>query len=96
MKRYFLFLVPFGVAAALLLTTGLAPALGDTPATTAVIDANRFVTIEKGEDGNVLSLYRVTGDRIVLVDVVINSTKHSIMSIRPSKRYLYRVELENK
>jgi hypothetical protein len=73
-----------------------ASAQGENAISVSVIEEGAFVTVSDSMLGDVISLYRIRGDRIILVDVVINSVKQSSMSIRAPKRYLHRVEVENK
>ena len=75
---------------------GAASAQGDGTISTTVIDAGVFVTVKETAQGDVLSLYRVSGDRIILVDAVINSGQQSSMRVNLSKRYLHHLDLENK
>lgn len=84
-------LVMLAVAAVALPVT--AAAQGDEAITAVALDDTTFVTVRETTAGDVVSLYRVRGDRIVLVDTVVNSSNRD--SSLP-KRYLHRLALENR
>jgi len=89
--------VVFIVAVVLALAgPGAASAQGDGTISTTVIDAGVFVTVKETAQGDVLSLYRVSGDRIILVDVVINTNNRSSSDTSFPKRYLHHLDLENR
>ena len=97
MRAISVFQVVLIVAAVFLLTgPGAVHAQGDAAISTTVVGEGTFVTVKATAQGDLLSLYKVRGDSIILVDVVIHSTKHSSMSINLPKRYLYRMDVENK
>jgi len=63
---------------------------------TTVIDEGSFITVKKTGGGDVLSLYRIKGDRIVLVDTVVNTSNRNSSGADFPKRYLLRLEVENR
>ena len=71
-------------------------AQGDETISTTAIDGGAFITVKKAGGGEILSLYRIRGDRIILVDTVVNTSDRSSSSTSFSKRYLIRVDVENK
>ena len=75
---------------------GAASAQGDGTISTTVVDAGVFVTVKESVTGDVLSLYRIKGDRIVLVDTVVNTNNRSSSDTSFPKRYLIRLDVENK
>ena len=62
-----------------------------TPIGVAVLDEGTFVTVRDTPNGDIISLYKVRGDRVTLVDTVFNSISRDI---HPPKRYLRRVDIE--
>ena len=71
-------------------------AQGDGTISTTVIGEGTFITVKESVAGDVLSLYRVKGDRIVLVDAVVNTSSRSDRDVKVSERYLHRLDVENK
>ncbi len=97
MKRLYLLSVVLLAAAFITLSLpDTVSAQDESAISVTAIEEGAFVTVSGSALGDVISLYRIRGDRIILVDVVINSVKQSSMSIRAPKRYLHRVEVENK
>ena len=97
MRAISVFPVLLIVAAVFLLTgPGAVHAQGDAAIAATVLGEGTFVTVKATAQGDLLSLYKVRGDSIILVDVVINTTKQSSMSISLPKRYLHRMDVENK
>jgi hypothetical protein len=77
----------------LVLSPGVAPAQGDGTVSTTVIDAETFITVKETVGGDVLALYRIRSDRIILVDAVVNTSNRDA---KLPKRYLHRLDLENR
>ena len=77
----------------LVLSPGVALAQGDGMVSTTVIDTGTFITVKETVGGDVLALYRIRGDRIILVDAVVNTSNRDA---KLPKRYLHRLDLENK
>ena len=75
---------------------GFVSAQGDGAISTTVIDAGAFITVKETAKGDVLSLYRIRGDQIILVDTVVNTSNRSSSDTSFQKRYLIRVDVENK
>jgi hypothetical protein len=97
MRRILLFSLAFVAAAVFALTVpGAVSAQGDGTISTTVIDAGTFITVKKAGGGEILSLYRIRGDRIIPVDTVFNTIDRSSSSTSFSKRYLIQVDVENK
>jgi len=63
---------------------------------TTVIDEVSFITVKKTGAGDVLSFYRIRGDRIVLVDTVVNTSNRNSSDTSFPKRYLIRLDVENR
>ncbi|MDF1526780.1 MAG: hypothetical protein RRA15_07235 [bacterium] len=63
---------------------------------TTVIDEGVYVTVKESVTGEVLSLYRIEGDRIVPVDTVVNTSNRSNSDTSFPKRYLIRLDVENR
>jgi len=97
MKRISLLVIVF-IAAAIfaLMVPGAVSAQGDGTISTTVIDAGAFITVKETVRGDVLSLYRIRDDRIILVDTVFNTSDRSSSSTSYAKRYLIRVDVENR
>jgi len=75
---------------------GVVSARGDGTISTTVIDAGAFITVKETVGGDVLSLYRIRDDRIILVDTVVNTSNRSSSDTSFQKRYLIRVDVENR
>ena len=71
-------------------------AQGDKTISTTVIDEGAFITVKETAGGDVLSLYRVRGDRIILVDTVVNTDNRKSSDTSFQKRYLVRLDVENR
>jgi len=71
-------------------------AQGDGVITTSVADPGYLVTVRDSPAGEVLSLYRIRDDRIVLVDTVVNTNKRASSDTSFSKRYVIHVDIENR
>jgi len=86
------------IAAAIFTLTvlGAASVRADGTVSTTVIDAGTFITVKGGARGEVLSLYRIKADRIILVDTVINTSDRSSNESSFQKRYLIHLDLENR
>ena len=80
---------------ALMLPGSVSAQVEGTISTTAM-DEGRFITVKKTGGGEVLSLYRIKGDRIVLVDTVVNTNNRGTSDTSFPKRYLIRLDVENK
>ncbi len=97
MKRISLLSLVFIAATIIALTVpGTVSARGDGTISTTVIDAGAFITVKETVGGDVLSLYRIRDDRIILVDTVFNTSDRSSSSTSYAKRYLIRVDVENR
>ena len=75
---------------------GAVSAQGDETISTTVIDEGAFITVKETAGGDVLSLYRVRGDRIILVDTVVNTDNRKSSDTSFQKRYLVRLDVENR
>jgi len=97
MRKIFLLLLALGITAAFALTVpGDLWAQGDGTISTTVIDAGSFITVKETAVGDVLSLYRIRGDRIVLVDTVVNTINRASSDTSFPKRFVIRVDMENR
>jgi len=97
MKRVSLFLILlFAAAAFALVMPGTSEAQGEERVATTVIGEGTFITVKDSAAGEVLSLYRIKGDRIILLDTVVNTSSRSDRDIRLSDRYLHRLKVENR
>lgn len=96
MKKIFLLLLVLLAAAVFALTPVPASAQGESPVSIAVMDDGIFVTVKETVAGDVLSLYRVSGDRIILVDTVVNTSTKSERDVKLSERYLHRLRVDNR
>ena len=68
----------------------------DGAVSTTVIDDGTFITVKGGAGGEVLSLYRIRGDRIILVDTVVNTSDRSSSDSSFQKRFLIHLDVENR
>ena len=84
------------VAIVALTLLGTVSAQADGPVPTIVIGDGTFVTVKGSVKGDVLSLYRIEGDRIILVDTVINTGDRSSSDSSFQKRYLIHLDVENR
>ena len=75
---------------------GAVSAQGDGTISTTVIDAGAFITVKETVVGDILSLYRIRDDRIILVDTAVNTSNRSSSDTSLPKRYLIRLEVENR
>jgi hypothetical protein len=92
-------LLPITLVAAVvwaLMVPGAVSAQGDETISTTVIDEGAFITVKETAGGDVLSLYRVRGDRIILVDTVVNTDNRKSSDTSFQKRYLVRLDVENR
>ena len=97
MRKISLFFLVFIAAAALaFMIPGAVCAKGEGGISTTVIDTGIFVTVKETAEGDVLTLYRISGDRILLVDTVINTSDRSSSDTSFPKRYLIHVDGENR
>jgi len=97
MRRILLLSLVFIAATIFALTVpGVVSARGDGTISTTVIDAGAFITVKETVGGDVLSLYRIRDDRIILVDTVVNTSNRSSSDTSFQKRYLIRVDVENR
>lgn len=96
MKKIFLLLLVFLATAVFAQTPGIALAQGESPISISLIDDDVFVTVKETVAGDVLSLYRVSGDRIILVDTVVNTSTKSERDVKLSERYLHRLRVDNR
>ena len=71
-------------------------AQGDAPISATVVGEGAFITVKESVAGEVLSLYRIKGDRIILVDTVVNTSSRSDRDVKLSDRYLHRLDVENR
>ena len=96
MRKLFVLLLVLFVSGAFALTADPGLAQGNSTISTTVIDAGVFVTVKETVAGDVLSLYRIRGDRIILVDTVVNTGTRSDRDLKISDRYLHRLNVENR
>ena len=94
MRQIFVLWLVFIAATIFALTVpGSVSAQRDGTVSTTVIDAETFITVKETVGGDVLALYRLRGDRIILVDAVVNTSNRDA---KLPKRYLHRLDLENR
>ncbi len=88
-------LLSLAVLVSILPILGPSPAWaqGATQISVTALDEGTFITVQETGSGDVVSLYRLRGDRIYLVDTVFNSTSRDV---NLPKRYLHRVEVDNR
>ncbi len=79
-----------------LMVPGAVSAQGDETISATVIEEGAFITVKETAGGDVLSLYRVRGDRIILVDTVVNTDNRKSSDTSFQKRYLVRLDVENR
>jgi len=97
MKKLSLFSLMFiGVVVFALTIPGVVSAQAGETISMTVIDSDTFITVQKTGGGDVLSLYKVRSDRIVLVDTVVNTSNRSNSDTSFPKRYLIRLDVENR
>ena len=75
---------------------GAVSAQGDETISATVIEEGAFITVKETAGGDVLSLYRVRGDRIILVDTVVNTDNRKSSDTSFQKRYLVRLDVEKR
>jgi len=64
------------------------------PATGVVaLDSDTFITVQETGTGSLISLYQVRGDRIYLVDTIVNGTSRDV---NMPTRYIHHIEVENR
>lgn len=84
------------IAAVVLAGPGSVFAQGDASISAAVVGEGTFITVKESVAGDVVSLYKIRGDRIILVDTVVNTSTRSERDVKLSNRYLHRIEVENR
>jgi hypothetical protein len=57
------------------------------------LDQETFITVKDTVRGEIVSLYKVRGDRLILVDVVVSSASREH---KAEKRYLHREDVDNR
>lgn len=72
---------------------GAVSAQGDSAVSLAQIDFETIVTVKETTGGDLLSLYKIRGDRIILVDTVVNTSNRDS---KLPKRYLHRLDVDNR
>lgn len=72
---------------------GAVSAQGDSAVSLAQIDSETIVTVKETTGGDLLSLYKIRGDRIILVDTVVNTSNRDS---KLPKRYLHRLDVDNR
>lgn len=72
---------------------GAVSAQGDSGVSLALIDSETIVTVKETTGGDLLSLYKIRGDRIILVDTVVNTSNRDS---KLPKRYLHRLDVDNR
>jgi hypothetical protein len=82
--------------AVFLVLPGISEAQGEGTVSATVISEGTFITVKESIAGEVLSLYRVKGDRIVLVDTVVNTNSRSDRDIKLPDRFLHHLDVENR
>jgi hypothetical protein len=96
MKRMSLIYIVFLAATVFALTVpGAVPAQADGTISSTVVDDGTFITVKEARGGEVLSLYRIRGDRIILVDTVFNTSDRGSSNTKLPTRYLHRVAVDN-
>jgi hypothetical protein len=96
MKKMSLISIVFLAAAVFaLIVPGVVPAQADGAISTTLVDDGTFITVKEAGGGEILSLYRIRGDRIILVDTVFNTSDRGSNKTKLSTRYLHRVDVEN-
>ena len=65
----------------------------DSAISVVTLDEDTFVTVQKTGAGEMISLYEVKGEKVYLVDVVINSTSRDV---NLPKRYTHHIEIDNR
>ena len=93
MKRIFILSIMILIGALVLLRPDPVLAQGATQISIVALDEGTFVTVQETGTGDILSLYRIKGERIVLIDSVFNGSSRDI---NLSKRYLHRMDVENR
>lgn len=97
MRAIFLVSLGFTVLAVFVLTgPGAVFAQGDVTISATVVGEGAFITVKDSAAGDVLSLYRIKGDRIILVDTVVNTSSRSDRDVKLSDRYLHHLDVENR
>ena len=79
-----------------LMVPGAVSAQGDETISATVIEEGAFITVKETAGGDFLSLYRVRGDRIILVDTVVNTDNRKSSDTSFQKRYLVRLDVEKR
>lgn len=92
MKKPVLVLAMLLIAASILIIPGTAAAQ-DSAVSVVGLDENTFVTVQETGNGDMISLYKVRGDQVYLVDVLFNTTARDVDL---PKRYTHHIELENR
>jgi hypothetical protein len=96
MKKMSLLSIVFLVVTAIAMTVpGATPAQAGETISTTMVDDGAFITVKMTGEGEVLSLYRIVNDRIILVDTVLNSTDRGSDRTKLPTRYMHRVDVEN-
>ena len=70
-----------------------AAAQGSTQIGVVSLDAETFITVQETGTGDVISLYKIRGEQIYLVDTVFNSTSRDV---KLPRRYLHHIEVDNR
>ena len=97
MKRLTLMAVPvIAVMALFFVVPGIAEAQGEGTVSATVIGEGTFITVKESGAGEVLSLYRIEGDRIVLLDTVVNTSSRSDRNVKFPDRYLHHLDVQNR
>jgi len=97
MKKFSLLFVVLLAAVALTLSMPyIVSAQGDIPISVTVIEEGTFVTVSNSPAGDVISLYKIRNDKVVLIDSVINTNNRNNSDTSFSKRYLIHQGVENR
>jgi len=96
MKKISLISIVFLAVTVFALTVpGVLPAQADGTISATMVDDGTFITVKEARGGEILSLYRIRGDRIILVDTVFNTSDRGSSDTKLPTRYLHRVDVEN-
>jgi len=93
MKGTLVFIVLLLIAVSTIVPSGIVSAQGVAQISVVTLDSETFVTVQETGTGDMLSLYRIRGDRIYLVDTVFNSTSRDV---KLPRRYLHHIEVDNR
>jgi starvation-inducible outer membrane lipoprotein len=93
MKKTYMLTLALMLSACVLLLPGIAASQGSAQISVVALDPETFITVQEVGTGDMISFYKVKGERIYLVDTVFNSTSRDP---KLPKRYLHHVEVDNR